>query len=136
MKIRVFACVASVVLICAAIFAWRANRWSIVAVRDVSDATHRRLCVEIATRGEVPWPLRLAVAAVDPAGKRIESTLPRWEARQIGPQRVELTFAERVTDRTAPVAFDLKLAASGHAALHVQQVLESTQANEPRVPTL
>lgn len=125
MKTRAFICVACIGLIAAAIGFWRANRWSVAAVRDLSDNTHRRLRVEITTRGEVPWPLHLSIAARDAAGKRIEATLPRWDVRQIGPNAVALTFAEPVTDRTKSVTFDLKIAAWGHSALHVHHFLEA-----------
>lgn len=136
MKLRPSICVAAVLLAAAAIVAWRGSRWSIAGVRDLSDNTHRRLRVEIATRGEVPWPLRLSVAAVDSGGKRIESSLPRWEARQVGPNTVALTFAERITDGTQPVRFDLKIAAAGHSALRVEHSLGRDMLEHRQAPKL
>jgi hypothetical protein len=101
----------------------RPDRWSVAAVRDESDQQARRLRVEVQTKEDVPWPLRLSVAARDASGTRIESSLQRWTAREVAPGRVAFTFVEPVTSARQPVTFDLKISASGRPNLTVRHLL-------------
>ena len=101
----------------------RSKAWSVAAIRDQSDAGHRRLQVEVEVKGGIPWPLHLSVSAQDPALKRIESTLPRWTAREIAPGLVAFVFSESITSDTKPVTFDLAISARGYPTLHVHRPL-------------
>lgn len=100
----------------------RSDRWSVASVRDLSEQDYRRLQVEVVTKGAVPWPLKLSVSAVDASQRRIESTLPRWTARQVSPNSVAFAFAEPISSKTKPITLDLKIAAAGHAPLHIHHV--------------
>ena len=102
----------------------RTERWSVAAVRDLSDRDYRRLRVEVATRDGVPWPLNLSVSAVDASKRRIESSLPRWTAKQVGPNLVAFEFAEPISAATKACVLDLKITARGHSNLYVHHVLE------------
>ena len=102
----------------------RGKAWSVVAIRDQSDGMYRRLQVEVATKGRIPWPLHLSVSAQDHAAKRIESSLPRWTAKEIAPGVVAFVFSERITRDTKPVTFDLDITARGYPRLHVHRPLD------------
>ena len=99
--------------------------WSVAAIRDQSDAGHRRLQVEVEAKDGIPWPLHLSVSTRDQAGKRIESSLPRWKAKEIAPGLVAFVFSEPITKDTKPATFDLAISARGHPRLHVHQSLGS-----------
>jgi hypothetical protein len=101
----------------------RSNAWSVAAIRDQSDAGHRRLQVEVKVKDGIPWPLHLSVSAKDRASKRIESTLPRWTAHEVAPGLVAFVFSEPITSDTKPVTFDLDISARGYPRLHVQRSL-------------
>jgi hypothetical protein len=103
----------------------RSDRWSVAAVRDLSDQDYRRLRVEVVTQGSVPWPLKLSVSAVDATKTRIESTLPRWTAKQVGPNLVAFELVEPLSAKTKPCVMDLKIAARGHPNLRVHHLLGS-----------
>ena len=118
MKTLAFAFVIAVASGCS-----RADRWSIATVSDQSDQEYRRLRVEIQTKGSVPWPLHLSVSALDASKNRIESSLPRWKAQQVGPSLVALTYDEPISARTKPVVFDLKVSARAHPNLYVHHTL-------------
>ena len=101
----------------------RSKAWSVVAIRDQSDAGHRRLQVEVEAKGGIPWPLHVSVSARDHASKRIESTLPRWKAQEIAPGLVAFVFSEPIMRATKPVTFDLDISARGYPSLHVHRPL-------------
>src|SRR5262245_18475442 len=113
---------ALVVLVACVAGCSRSDRWSVAAVQELSDQDYRRLRVELVTRDSVPWPLKLSVSAVDSVKKRIESTLPRWTARKVGPNTVAFEFAEAISGQTKPFVLDLKIAAPAHSNLCVHLV--------------